>query len=384
MIVGALLHLGVPRTVVDTALAELSLPGVRVGIRSVFAGAIAATQFDVQVNGEQAERSYAEIRQLLNDTKLSPAVRELAQEVFRRLAEAEAEVHGISVQDVHFHEVGAADSIVDIVCAAACLEYLGAEVSCSTLPLGQGSVRCRHGVIPLPAPATVLCLRGMRTVDSGLDVELVTPTGAAILGTVCKTSGAWPSITPEQVGWGAGTRQLPDRPNALRVVLGERSEQTQASQRVSPTASHAVLECNVDDMNGELMGYVIEKLLAAGALDAWATPVTMKKGRPGWVLSALGTAQGAHDLGRVMLRESSSIGLRRSLVSRVELSRRSIDVVTPFGKIAVKVSGEPGSDTFHAKPEFEACRAAAEQHDVPLRQVIEAALHAVLAAFRTE
>ncbi len=368
MTVAALLDLGVPTAVVEEAVAALQLPGVRALSEPTMCGAIGARRFEVQVEAPQPERTFTEIDALIADSALAPAVIERARRIFRRLGEAEADVHRIPIEHVHFHEVGAVDAIVDIVGAAACLEFVGAEVVAAPLPLGHGTVTCRHGVLPLPAPATVLCLRGVPTYEAGIEAELVTPTGAAIVATMASRFERWPAMLPARVGWGAGTQQLPDRPNALRIVLGEPAG--------SATNERVVLAANVDDMTGELAAHAIEVLVEAGALDAWATPITMKKGRPAFTLSVLATHQRADALAAVMLRETSSIGVRRSLVSRVERPRRVIDVDTRFGAIPVKVSDGPFGPP-QIKPEFDACARAARTYDVPVREVIaEAAARA--------
>lgn len=362
MTIAALVDLGVPRQVIQEAVDALGLTGVTLEFRSVFVGALGATSFDVGVAGAQPERSYGEIRELIARSRLEPEVQELAQSTFLRLARAESEVHRMDLEQVQFHEVGAVDAIVDIVGAAAAFTYLGAEVVSSPLPLGRGFVDCQHGVLPLPAPATVLCLRDVPTEDAGIEAELVTPTGAAIVASVARRFARWPALGPRAVGWGAGTRRLPDRPNALRVVLGAAKAELEA-----PAASHALLETNLDDVTGELVGHVVARLLEQGALDAWAVPATMKKGRPGLVLSVITEARHAGRLSEILLRETPSLGVRQSLVSRVELPRRIVEVETRWGAVPVKVSGEP---PLRAKPELDACIRIAREHGVPLQQVL--------------
>jgi len=367
MTVAALLDLGVPLAVVTSALAPLGLGGFTVEHIPGRSGAVGGGRFVVRVEGAQPERSYAAIDRLLEGADLEPAVRALARAIFRRIAEAESEVHRLPIESVHFHEVGAVDSIVDIVGAAACFVYLGARVVASPLPLGRGTVRCQHGELPLPAPATVLCLRGVPTYDAGIPGELVTPTGAAIVATVAEAFLAWPTIVPERVGIGVGTRRFPDRPNVVRAVLGSAPE--------AHAGTHVVLEANVDDMTGELAGHALATLLTAGALDAWATPVTMKKGRPGLVISVLCERARADALSAVLLTETSSIGVRRFEVVRTERPRRVHVVETPFGSIPLKVS-EGAFGPPQVKPEFDACVERARAAGVPVRTVIAAALAA--------
>lgn len=372
MTIAALVDLGVPFDIVREAVATLKLDGFQLHLERSFAGAIGASRFDVLIDAGHPERRYAEIVELLQASELAPSVRELAQRIFRRLAEAESEVHRIDIGDVHFHEVGAIDAIVDIVGAAACFDYLGAEVHASPLPLGRGMIECRHGSIPLPAPATVLCLRGVPTLDSGLTEELVTPTGAAIVAAVATQFGEWPSLCVERVGWGRGTRELADRPNALRAVLGQPTV-----KRATELGSHTLIEANVDDLTGELAGHVLSQLLEAGALDVWAQPVTMKKGRPGLVLAALAETSRADAVARALIRESSSIGVRQQPVRRLERERRMERVQTPYGEVPVKVSvGSEGPP--QVKPEFDACQRLARAAKVPVREVVAAASAAAL------
>jgi hypothetical protein len=370
MTISALLDLGVPLLVVERAVACLPLEGFHIHRDHTHQSGVVASRFDVHLDAPQPERTYRSIDDMLEASSLAAPVKDLARRIFRRLGEAEAAVHRTPLDDVHFHEVGAVDAIVDIVGAAACFVYLGAEVVASPMPMGRGFVKARHGVLPLPAPATVSCLAGVPTYAVDIDAELVTPTGAAIVATVATRFERWPSLLPERVGWGAGWRQLPDRPNLLRAVLGAAA----ATTDTSPAAgTHVLLEANIDDMTGELAGHCIDALLQAGAVDAWATPVTMKKGRPGLVLSALAPVAVADQVATAVLRETTSIGVRRTSVTRTERPRRLVEVDTPYGRIPVKVSEGPfGPATI--KPEFDVCARAAAEHGVPVRAVIAAAL----------
>jgi uncharacterized protein (TIGR00299 family) protein len=370
MTLGALLDLGVPLDVVTSAVGRLGLDGYRLEQLPARTGVLGGTRFLVHVDGTQPERDFATIDRLIAAAGLDTAVETLARRIFRRLAEAEAEVHRTAVESVSFHEVGAVDSIVDIVGAAACFVYLGARVVATPLPVGRGSVNCRHGVLPLPAPATLVCLRGIPTYDPGFDAELVTPTGAVILAVVAEQFVRWPSFAPERVGFGVATRVFADRPNGLRVVLGVAER---AFDRSEP--SHVVLEANVDDMTGELAGHAIEALLAAGALDCWAAPVTMKKGRPGLVISLLTETARADELSRALLKETSSIGVRRIAADRLERPRHHVRVSTAFGEVSVKVS-EGDFGPAQTKPEFDECAALARSAGVTVREVIAAATRA--------
>ncbi len=368
MIIAALVDLGVPEDAISSAVDRLHLSGVHLHFGTRERSGIVATAFDVHVEGKQPERTWGEIRKLIEKAKLPPGIASRAVATFERLAASEARVHRMPIDEVHFHEVGAVDAIVDVVGSAAALDYLGARVVVSPLPMGHGRTKARHGVLPLPPPAVVECLAGLPTYDGGIAFELVTPTGAAIVGAHATEATRWPSMKPERTGWGAGTANLPDRPNLLRVVLGE----PVAEKGAPGGGTHVVLEANLDDATGELLGTNLEALLAAGALDVWTAPLTMKKGRPGHLLGAIVEASKADALATVMLRESTTLGVRRHVVDRVERPRRIEKVRTPFGTIPVKVSGGPFGPP-QKKPELDACVAAAREHGVPVRQVIEAA-----------
>ena len=375
MIIAALVDLGVPEVVIADAVAKIPITGFHLHFGTRVRSGIVASSFDVHVDAAQPERTYKEIREILDLADLEPATRARAHASFRTLAEAEAMVHRTSLDDVHFHEVGAIDAIVDIVGSAAALEHLGATLVVSPLPMGRGFVKARHGTLPLPAPATVACLAGFETYDGGLDFEFVTPTGASIVAAHAARSSRWPTMSPERVGWGAGHADLRDRPNLLRVVLGSAP---------AVTGDHTVIETNVDDATGELVGSAMEALFAEGALDVWATPITMKKGRPALTLSALAPRDRAEAVAHAMLRETTTLGVRRYDVSRVERPRRSVEVETAYGQIPVKIAEGPFGPP-QIKPEFDACLAAAKVHHVPVREVLRAALHAaeVLRGVRT-
>ena len=368
MTIAALLDLGVPLLVVERALAALPLGGYHLHRGHAHRSAIVATTFEVHVEGSQPLRTWSTIDAMLAASTLEPAVRERARAIFHRLGVAEARVLRTRLEDVHFHEVGAVDAIVDIVGAAAALTWLGADVVCAPLPMGRGFVRAAHGPLPNPAPAVVTCLEGCPTYEVPLDAELVTPTGAAIAATVATRFARWPTMAPLRVGFGAGRRELPDRPNVLRLVLGDVAVAS-ATPEESTSATPVVLEANVDDKTGEVAGYAIDALLAAGALDAWAVPATMKKGRPGLVVSALCDVARAEAVTAALLRETTSIGVRRVPVTRTERPRRMATVETSYGPIAVKISEGPFGPP-QVKPEFEPCAEAARRAGVPVREVI--------------
>ncbi len=370
MIIAALVDLGVPARTISEAIAALPMAGFHLHFGTRTRSGIVATSFDVHVDRSQPPRTYASIRAMLENAPLDDDVRARSLRTFHRLAVAEAKIHRNPIDEVHFHEVGAVDAVVDVVGSAAALAYLAADLFVSPLPMGRGFVRAAHGALPLPAPATVECLAGLATYDAGMDFEFVTPTGAAIVGAHALGSSRWPPMAPERTGWGAGATDLADRPNLLRAVLGTSLGVPRAAETI---ATHAVLECNVDDATGELAGSWIESLLGVGALDAWAVPITMKKGRPAWTISALTSIDRADTVARAMLRETTSLGVRRYEVARVERPRTQHRVDTIYGPIPVKVAGGPFGPAV-VKPEFEACAHAARTHGVPVREVLRVAV----------
>jgi uncharacterized protein (TIGR00299 family) protein len=372
MTIAALLDMGVPLAVINDALEPLPVDGYELAVGHAHRSSIVATKFDVHVTTSQPHRTYGSIDDMLAQAPLDDGVKTLARAIFLRLGEAEARAHRMPLRDVHFHEVGAVDAIVDVVGAAAGLSYLGADIAVSPLPMGRGFVKAQHGILPLPAPATIATLRGVPTYAVELDKELVTPTGAAIVASAAKSFTRWPSFAPELIGFGAGTMEFPDRPNMLRLVLGTPNEAVQSS-------THVVLEANVDDMSGELAAHALSALLSAGALDAWAAPITMKKGRPALTIAALAERAQADAVADAMLRETTTIGVRRSDASRTVRPRKIVEVSTRFGKLPLKVSGgEHGAA--QVKPEFDACVAAAKAHGVPVRVVLQEAIAAYSSA----
>ncbi len=371
MTIAALLDLGVPLLVVERALSALPIEGFHLHRGHAHKNAIVATSFEVHLEAEQPLRHYREIDEMLKASLLPSQVKDLARRIFRTLAESEAMVHQMPVADVHFHEVGAVDAIVDIVGSAAALVYLGAKVVCSPLPMGHGFINAAHGVLPNPPPAVVHCLKGIPTYAVDVPFELVTPTGAAIVATVAESFERWPAMSPDRVGYGGGQRDLADRPNVLRLVMGKPT----VVEAQPNDSTHVLLEATVDDMTGELAAHAITSVLERGAVDAWATPVVMKKGRPGLVITALVEAAKEREVTETLLRETTSIGVRRLAASRVERPRRTVTVTTLYGDIRVKVSEGPYGPA-QIKPEYEDCASRAREHDVPLREVVRAALAA--------
>lgn len=376
MTVGALLDLGVPLDALTAAIAGLGLPDVRVGSERCEVGGVPATRFVVTTIEPPGERTYATIRGLLAASPLAPGVRERALAIFAALADAEGRIHGVAPDAVHFHEVGGADAIADVVGAAFGLDALGVTaIHVGPLPLGRGMVDTRHGRLPIPAPATLELLRDFAVRVGDGEGEMVTPTGAAILRGLGAVSAPPPVFRAGRVGHGAGTRRLADRPNVLRIVLGEAA--APVGRSTDPRTGFAtdtmlVVECNIDDMSPELYEHVMTRLFAAGAVDVALVPVHMKKNRPGIIVQAIVDETHREAVTTVLLSETTTLGVRTHGVTRLKLPRRIVEVATPYGPIQVKIAGGDGTPELIA-PEYESCRTAADQAKVPLRLVYEAA-----------
>lgn len=368
MTVGALLDLGVSLDAMAEAIASLRLPDLRVGSERCEVGGLPATRFVVTTTEPPAERTFATIRGLLGASALAPGVRERALAIFAALAEAEGRIHGVPPDTVHFHEVGAADAIADVVGAAFGLDALGiTAIHVGPLPLGRGMVDTRHGRLPIPAPATLELLRDFAVHVGDGEGEMVTPTGAAILRGLGALSSPPPVFRAARVGHGAGTRRLADRPNVLRIVLGE-----VASPLGLASDAMLVVECNIDDMNPELYDHVMTRLFEAGAVDVALVPVQMKKNRPGITVQAIVDETHREAVSTILLTETTTLGVRTHPVTRLKVARRVVEVDTPYGPIAVKIAGGTTTPELIA-PEYESCRTAADRAKVPLRMVYDAA-----------
>jgi hypothetical protein len=320
-------------------------------------------------------RGLKEIREIIRKSAISGGAKATAISIFEALGTVEAKIHNSDVESVHFHEVGAVDAMVDIICAAVGSEALGVdEIVCSPLNVGGGTVKCAHGVFPVPVPATVELLKGAPVYSSGLQVELVTPTGAAIVKTLATRFVPFPAMTIERSGYGAGSRDFPGHPNVLRLTLGE-SKVEFAANVLSETIS--VLEANLDDLNPQVFGYVVDRLLAEGALDTFALPVQMKKSRPGMLLTVLAKPEDASRLTKIIFTETSTLGVRRREEQRQALARKWITVGTPWGDVRLKVASMNGTITNYA-PEYEDCKKLATEHHVPLKTVMQAAVQGYL------
>lgn len=366
MILGALVDAGLPFAALRDALSLLGLPEFELTEARVMRGAFAATKVDVHTADTVPARGLAEIEQIIAAGRLPVGIQARAMRVFRRMAEAEGGIHGVPIETIHFHELGAVDTIVDVTGALLALESLGvSRVFASPVPLGRGLASGSHGTFPLPAPATVALLRGAKVVGVDHSVETVTPTAAALLAELVEAFGPIPAMRLTAVGYGAGTRTTPE-PNLLRLLLGDIEPESPSVEKL------VMLETNIDDMSPEVHGYVAERLLAAGALDAYLTPVLMKKGRPAVVLSVLCRPDDASRLRGLLFAETTTLGVRTVEVSRHCLPRDIRAVQTPYGEIRVKVAR--WEDGEKAAPEYEDCRRAAEAHGVPLLRVYQAAM----------
>lgn len=367
MTVGALLDLGVPLEYLRQELAKLALPAdsYRLSTSRTERHHVAALKFDVAVHDHHTHRHYAGIDAMISASGLNDSVKAKAQRIFRRLAEAEAKVHGVPVAEVHFHEVGAVDSIVDIVAAAICLDYLGVEeLHASALPLGSGFIETAHGRLPVPAPATAELLQGLPVHGECGPGERVTPTGAAIVAALGSGFGKQPDMGLERIGCGAGGKDFPDCPNILRAFLGTvAASQTRDDEVI-------VAETNIDDSTPEVLGYVMERLLEAGALDCFFSPIQMKKNRPAVLLSFLCRPGDLASLARLVLAETSAIGLRHSPAGRITLERCIEERPTQFGTVRFKLVFSDGR-LLRCAPEYEDCRRIARELGIPCREVME-------------
>jgi len=435
MFMGALVDAGVPPQILEQTVAALGV-GARLEISRVVRSGISAAKVDVWVDGEkdlpreeywerqlQHEHSHehhgpsehnhkhdqrghtqsapgetrarpalrlpkgvsappehgrglTEICGIISAASISEAAKKTAIAIFEALGAAEAKVHNTSVDSVHFHEVGAVDAMVDIVCAAVGAEALAVdEIICSPLNVGGGTVKCAHGTFPVPAPATVELLKDAPVYSSGLQAELVTPTGAAIVKTLASRFAAFPEMKIQKSGYGAGSRDFPGHPNVVRLTVGETGSHVLAAKTKTASETITVLEANLDDLNPQVFGYVMDRMFEEGALDAFAMPVQMKKSRPGTLLTVLCRPEDASKLATLIFTETTTLGVRRRDEMRQTLARRWENVGTPWGEVRIKIASMNGTVTNYA-PEYEDCRRIAAEHHVPLKQVMQEAARA--------
>jgi len=366
MTLGAMVDAGVDLAALDAGIRTLGLPQVQLVASVVKKKGFRATQITVQHEPEHKHRHLHHITAMIDGSALTARQKELAHRIFRRLAEAEAKVHNSTIEKVHFHEVGAVDSIADIVGAAIGWDLLGVDrIVCSSVPTGTGFIEIAHGRCSIPAPATAELLKGVPLAASQVNCELTTPTGAAIVATMVNEFGPLPAMTIRAIGYGAGQKDLEEQANLLRLLVGE-------TDTDSPSETLWVLETNLDDISGELVGHAIGQLWAAGALDVSTTAIQMKKNRPGITLSVLAAADRVPALEAILFRETTTLGVRRWRVERSSLRREVHRVETPWGTVEGMLAWID-ADSARFSPEFESCRQVAETHKVPLKAVYEAA-----------
>ncbi len=405
MFLGALVDVGVSPKLLEATVAALTIDA-RIEFSKVMRSGIAATKVDVYGPGvdqkppakakhshshenhhdhghhphehphshsHDAARGLKDIQHIIGKAKIAESAKQTALAIFEALGTAEAEIHNVDINRIHFHEVGAVDAIVDIVCAAVAVEALGVdEIVCSPLNVGGGTVQCAHGTLPVPVPATVELLKNAPVYSSGVQAELVTPTGAAIVHVLAKRFGSFPEMKIEKTGYGAGGRDLHGHPNVVRLTVGEALADL-ASKTLQETIT--VLEANLDDLNPQVFGYVLDRLLAEGALDVFGVPVQMKKSRPGTLLTVLCKPEDAEKLSQIIFAETTTLGLRRRDEKRQTLARKWITVSTQWGDVRLKVASMNGTVT-NCAPEYEDCRKIAAEHKVPLKSVMNQAMEA--------
>ena len=372
MTLGALLDAGVPVDQLRAELHGLNLPGWELSAEKVWKNGMAATHAKVFAQDTTTHRSLSTILEIIEKSNLASGVKDRAAAIFRKLGEAEAAVHDVPLEKIHFHEVGAVDAIIDIVGACIGFSALAIEsFACSPLNVGGGTAKMAHGILPVPAPATARLLLDKPTYSNGVQQELVTPTGAAIVATLCSHFGPQPPMSVSTIGYGAGTADLEGQPNVLRLMVGEAAEKRPAAE----SETIRVLEANLDDMNPQIYGYFLEKALAAGALDVFATPVQMKKNRPGVLVTVLCKPEDEPKFHDMLFAETTTLGVRTYTAERRVLARQWDKVRTSFGEVRIKVARLNGHIQ-QASPEFEDCRKLAEAKNVPLQRVMDEAIRA--------
>ena len=367
MTLGSLIDLGVPVSYLKEQLSRMPLSGLSISATSVHRSGIHARLVSVDVRDNKTHRNFAEIRSMIASSPLTEEVKATSLRVFERLAKAEGHIHSCSPEEVHFHEVGGVDAIVDIVGMALCLDYLDiTDVIASGIPLGKGFVECRHGILPIPAPATLAILRGVPVYGTDIPHELVTPTGAAIITSLAQSFCPMPRMAIQRIGYGAGVRKFENQPNLLRVILGTASEDRNeiSEDRIF------ILECCIDDMNPEVFGFLMDRLLEEGALDVYWIPVYMKKNRPGTMLQVICKDEYRETLIHRILSETTSLGIRFYEMHRRLLWRHRLNVKTSYGTVAVKGVKDP-EGKMRIVPEYEECKRIAVANKVPLRVVYE-------------
>jgi pyridinium-3,5-bisthiocarboxylic acid mononucleotide nickel chelatase len=381
MTLGALVDAGCPVEYLRSELLSLDVPGWTLSAEKVWKNGMAATYVKVTTEDQQKHRSLSTILEIIDKSQIAPQVRDRASAIFEKLGRAEAYVHDAPLEKIHFHEVGAVDAIVDIVGACTGFDALGiAKFASSPLNVGGGTAKMAHGILPVPAPATARLLQGAPTYSNGMQKELVTPTGAAIVATLCDSYGPQPAMTVSSIGYGAGTIDLDHQPNVLRIMIGEAVEKSIAAP-FGFDEEISVIEANLDDMNPQIYGHFQERALTQGALDVYTTPVQMKKNRPGTLLTVLCKPADTQKLMDLIFAETTTIGARTYNAQRRVLPRNSVTVATIYGDVRMKVASVNGHIR-QAMPEYEDCRKLAIDKNVPLQTVITAAQQAFAGAQR--
>jgi pyridinium-3,5-bisthiocarboxylic acid mononucleotide nickel chelatase len=376
MMIGALLDLGFSFDALRNKLEQLPLKGYQLSSHKCIRSGITATKFDVEAGRSHHHRGFTDIRHMIESSSLSSWVKEKSIEAFRKLAEAEGKIHGLPPDKVHFHEVGAVDSIIDIVGTMIALEsFMPVQIFSSPVNVGQGTLKCQHGVYPVPGPAAQELLRDIPVFTNDVTGELTTPTGATLLATLVESFGPRPAMKISAAGYGAGTREIAGNANVLRISLGEKIGD--AREAVSPEEKVAVIDATIDDMSPQVYGYFQEKALTAGALDVFSTPIQMKKNRPAMKLTCVCAVTDVDRIAELIFRETTTIGIRYTFAHRKTLKRAFEKVETDYGPVTMKISllnGEP----VNFAPEFEDCRRLASEKNIALKEIQAAAIHAYL------
>lgn len=373
MLLAALLDAGVDARRLLRELKKMRLGFYEFKLTRAVRGNLVGARVDIRIPAQQPPRKLADIEEMMGRTELAETVKEKALKIFRRLAEAEGKLHNLSPGEVHFHEVGAVDAIIDIVGACLGLELLEvSELTCSPLNVGGGRVETEHGSLPVPAPATAELLKEIPIYSTGIEGELVTPTGAAIVSTLAASFGPMPAMKVERIGYGAGEKDLPGQANVTRLFVGESVEVVKPQPGAAGDELVSVIEANLDDMNPQLYGYFVEQALAAGALDVTCSAVQMKKNRPGLLVTVLCAPESSDALAELLFEQTTTIGLRIYEARRKVLEREFVSVETPYGEVRVKVAKREGK-VLNVAPEYEDCQRLAAEKSVPLKEVILAA-----------
>ena len=372
MTVGALLDAGLKIETLEKELKKLGLSGYQLEVSKVVKKGISATQFKVKIKEEGVERRFKDILDIFEKSKLNEEIKKETKKIFFNIAQAESKIHRKDIDKIHFHEIGGLDSIIDIASAVIGIKTLGIEeIHSSALPVGKGFVKCAHGVIPVPAPATLELLKNIPTYSGGIESEMITPTGAAIISNLAKSFGERPFMKTERIGYGAGEKEFAI-PNLLRVSIGEKILKD-GNLKDSYVSDEAVLiETNIDDMNPEFYDYIMDKLFSQGALDVFVTPIQMKKNRPAHMLSIIVYEQNLKEILEVLFSESTTLGIRIRGIKRLRLAQQNFIAETKYGKIRVKV-GIFKREIKNIAPEYEDCKKLAKQHQIPLKEVYEEA-----------